>query len=275
MSALRLSDDALAELAGRAVRVREAVTAFAPLLLVCEHAGNEVPPAWANLGLAAPFLETHFAWDIGAAALTELLAEELSAAAVLATYSRLFLDLNRFPGDWDCLRPDLGGIPVPANLKSDAGDRALREAIAREPFDAVMTQACTRRPAVVSIHTFTPVMAGKRRQTEIGVLWREECRMGALALQALRDRGGFAIGSNEPYDWHGSEGYTLRRHGLDQGLPCLYLEIRNDLLMTERGRAQIAAALAPALRAEIDMLHGQMGHENDRDQVGLPNPQGG
>ena len=104
--------------------------------------------------------------------------------------------------------------------------------------------------------------------------------MGAPALQALRDHGGFVIDSNEPYDWHVSEGYTLRRHGLDHGLNCLYLEIRNDLLMTERSRAQIAAALVPALKAEIDLLpacdgHGQTPLGNDRDQFGLPNSQGG
>lgn len=253
MSAPNLSDrdrDALA----KASVTLHAAKRPSPLLLVCEHAGNLVPPPWRNLGLAAPFLDTHFAWDIGGAALTLLLAERLAAPAIMANYSRLFLDLNRAPADWDCLRPDMGGIPVPGNLAATEEDGALREAIVRVPFDAAMRASLAARPAVVSVHTFTPVMGGKTRPTDIGVLWRKECRMGHQALAELRRQQAFMIGSNEPYDWHVSEGYTLRHHGLDQGLACLYLEIRNDLLTTAADVAKMADALVPALQAEMRLM---------------------
>src|SRR5262249_33475672 len=105
------------------------------ILLICEHAGRGVPAAWADLGLPRPLLDTHFGWDAGASALTEELAHHLKAPAVLATYSRLFLDINRFEADWDVMRADLAGIPVPANIDPDPVDRALRERIARQPFD--------------------------------------------------------------------------------------------------------------------------------------------
>jgi len=55
------------------------------------------------------------------------------------------------------------------------------------------------------------------------------------------------IGDNEPYDWRQVDGYSLRRHALDRNLPCLYLEIRNDLLATARGVDDVADSLAPAL----------------------------
>jgi predicted N-formylglutamate amidohydrolase len=251
MSAPILSEHHRQALARTAVRTIPSRKAASPLLLICEHAGNEVPAAWRELGLAAAFLDTHFALDIGAAALTKLLAEELGAAVVLATYSRLFLDLNRFPGDWDCLRPDLGGIPVPGNLGADDDDRALREEIARAPFDDAVERLLVRRPAVISIHSFTPVMAGVRRRTEIGVLWRKEGHLGEPVLEALRRQERFVIGSNEPYDWHLADGYTLARHGLDRGLPCLYLEIRNDLMATHEGLKLIVDALAPALEEAV------------------------
>lgn len=222
--------------------------AAAPLLL-CEHAGNTVPAPWRDLGLPAALLDTHFAWDAGAGALTELLAARLNAPAVLAAYSRLFLDLNRFPDDWDCLRPDLGGIPVPGNLRVAPAERELRERVVRRPFDRAVEALLPGRPAVVSIHSFTPLHDGRLRPTEIGVLWREEGGLGPATLAALREDGRFAIGDNEPYDWRFSEGYSLRRHGLDRGLPCLYLEVRNDLLATAAGRAAVADALAPALAA--------------------------
>jgi predicted N-formylglutamate amidohydrolase len=251
MRPLNLSESERAALADAAVTIGRTGSGAAPLLLICEHAGNEVPAPWRNLGLAPALLDTHFASDIGAGALTRLMAARLGAPFVLANYSRLFLDLNRDPLDWDCLRPDMGGIPVPGNRAITALDRSLREAIARAPFDEAVSGLRALRPAVVSVHSFTPVMAGKERATEIGVVWRNECRMGRCALEALSRHGGFVIGSNDPYDWHRAHGHSLGRHGLDHGLACLYLEIRNDLLTSDEGRKKVADALVPALEAEM------------------------
>src|SRR5262245_18161028 len=89
-------------LANRAVHIIGARNRSSPLLLICEHAGKRIPPPWRNLGLAPAFFNTHFAYDLGAGLLTARLAKALDASAVLAAYSRLFLDLNRFPGDWNC-----------------------------------------------------------------------------------------------------------------------------------------------------------------------------
>jgi predicted N-formylglutamate amidohydrolase len=246
MSAPASSEAATAALAARAV---EAVAGNAGLLLISEHAGNRVPAPWRSLGLAPALLDTHFAWDAGAGAMTRLLAQRLAAPAICGVYSRLFLDLNRFPGDWDCLRPDLGGIPVPANLAPDDDERALRERIAREPFDRAVAEVLGGRRAVISIHSFTPLFEGRHRRTEIGVLWRKEGKLGPAFLDRLRQDGQFVVGDNEPYDWREAEGYSLRRHGLDRDLPCLYLELRNDLLASEAGRERMAQALLPALAA--------------------------
>lgn len=265
MSAPDLSEALIGDLAKDAVRTIGAPAVLSPVLLICEHAGKVVPPPWRNLGLAAEFLDTHFAWDAGAGMLTEALAAKLKAIAVLATYSRLFLDLNRFPGDWDCCRSDMAGIPIPANLELGDRERAQRERIARAPFDQAVALWLCSRPAVVSIHSFTPLVAGKKREPEIGVLWREECRMGPPVLKALREQGGFVIGNNEPYDWRTSDGYTLRRHGLERGLPCLYLEIRNDLLTTPQSIGRVADALVPALAAALGNLTAADQADTDHD----------
>jgi predicted N-formylglutamate amidohydrolase len=251
MSAPVLSEGETAALAASSIRSIEGQTAPG-ILLICEHAGRGVPAPWADLGLPKALLDTHFGWDAGAGALTEALAQRLEAPAVLAAYSRLFLDINRFETDWDVMRPDLAGIPVPANIDPDPADRALRERIARKPFDQATIEqvsrfAAAKHPAVVSIHSFTPLVHGQIRPTEIGVLWRDSCRMGPPVLETLRREGRHTIGDNEPYDWRQVEGYTLRRYALDHDLPCLYLEIRNDLLATARGVDAIAGSLAPAL----------------------------
>jgi predicted N-formylglutamate amidohydrolase len=245
MSAPDLSEADIATLANRAVRV---IPAERPrFLLLCEHAGNVVPSQWNDLGLAPPFLKTHFAWDAGGGVLTEALAKRLPAVAILGTYSRLFLDLNRFASAWDFIRPDLAGIPVPANLNLDDRERKLREEIARVPFDKAVEPWLSARPVVVSIHTFTPIFSGTWRAPDIGVLWRKESGLGPAVLEALRRQNHYAIGDNEPYDWNVSDGYTLRRHGLDLGLQCLYLEVRNTLLEQPEEVERIAALLTPAL----------------------------
>lgn len=278
MSAPDLPEARLAELAQAAVRSIAAPAAPAPLLLICEHAGNRVPAPWRNLGLPAEFLETHFAWDAGAGRLTEALAARMGVTAVLAAYSRLFLDINRFPGDWDCYRPDMAGIPIPANLDIHDNERTQREKIARAPFDQAVALWLPARPAIVSIHSFTPLVAGKKREPEIGVLWRDECLMGPPVLKSLREAGAFVIGNNEPYDWRTSEGYTLRRHGLDHALPCLYLEVRNDLLASASAIAKVVAALDPALRAALGAAlrdPGQATAAEARKSADLPNSKGG
>ncbi|MER8830881.1 N-formylglutamate amidohydrolase [Mesorhizobium sp. M0938] len=226
-------DDATVERLAAASVERLLPDAASPYLLIAEHAGNLVPAPWHDLGLAAPYLGTHFAVDIGIDALTRRLSRTLRAPAVVAHYSRLFLDYNRPAGEWDFMRPDLGGIPVPGNLAVDAADARLRKRIAWAPVEQAITGTAAGRQALVSIHSFTPVMGGIRRDVDIGVLWREPSPFVTSVLKTLGARGaeaGLRIGDNAPYDWRQAVGYTLNRHGLEQGRPCLYLEVRNDLL---------------------------------------------
>jgi len=227
----KLGDAAIAALAAAGVE-RLLPDAASPYLLIAEHAGNVVPAPWRDLGLAEPYLGTHFAIDIGVDALTRRLSRTLRAPAVIARYSRLFLDYNRPADEWDFMRPDLGGIPVPGNLAVDAADARLRKLVAWAPVERAIIEAAGRR-ALISVHSFTPVMGGVRRNVDIGVLWREQSPFVTTMLKTLRTQGaeaGFRIGDNEPYDWRQAVGYTLNRHGLQQGRTCLYLEVRNDLL---------------------------------------------
>ncbi|WP_172348805.1 N-formylglutamate amidohydrolase [Mesorhizobium sp. NZP2298] len=227
-----LDDAAIAALAAASVE-RLHIDAASPYLLIAEHAGHVVPAPWHDLGLPGPYLGTHFAVDIGIDALTRRLSRTLRAPAVIAHYSRLFLDYNRPAGEWDFMRPDLGGIPVPGNVTPDATDVRLRKSIAWAPVEQAIVEAAAGRQALVSVHSFTPVMAGVRRNVDIGVLWREPSAFVTSVLKMLGAHGaetGLRIGDNEPYDWRQAIGYTLNRHGLEQGRPCLYLEVRNDLL---------------------------------------------
>lgn len=63
--------------------------------LVCDHACNRLPRALGSLGLSDSDRARHIAWDIGAAAVTRLMADTLGAAAILQNYSRLVIDCMR------------------------------------------------------------------------------------------------------------------------------------------------------------------------------------
>jgi predicted N-formylglutamate amidohydrolase len=230
---MELDADTVERLAVDAVEVLRA-SEISPLLLLCEHAGAVIPEPWRNLGLPPAFLSTHYAYDPGVDGLTRALSEGLQAPAVLARYSRIFLDYNRFASDWDHMRPDLGGIPVPGNLDIMQEDRALRASIALQPLDRAIVPLLAGRKAVVSVHSFTPVMAGYHRPVDIGVLWREKDPFVRSVLEGLERRApalGLRIGDNAPYDWREVEAYSLRTHGLDRGLPCFYLEVNNALFL--------------------------------------------
>ena len=53
--------------------------AASPFFLTCDHGDRRLPRKLGDLGLPAAEFERHIAWDIGAAAVTSLLADALDA----------------------------------------------------------------------------------------------------------------------------------------------------------------------------------------------------
>lgn len=226
------------------------------IVFLCEHGGRRVPAAWSDLGLPREFLATHYGGDIGAAELTRALARELGATAVIANYSRLFLDYNRKRNDPECRRIEIGGIPVPGNLDLVEEEIELREAIARTPVDRVMAQWTEERPAraVISIHSFSPYWNNAKRSCEIGVMWREDTRLAPRLIAELSKRGDHVVRDNEPYDFRSNDWFTLKRHGLEIGVPCAYIEVRNDLIDGAARREALARFVSAAIVEVTDSL---------------------
>lgn len=224
------------------------------IVLLCEHGGCTVPPPWSDLGLPRAFLATHHGWDIGAGELTRALARELGATAVIANYSRLFLDYNRRRLDPECRRIEIGGIPVPGNLDLLEEEIELRETIARVPVERVMAQWTEERPAraVISIHSFSPYWSNARRSCEIGIMWRDDTRLAPRLIAELSKRGDHVVRDNEPYDFRANDWFTLERHGLGIGVPCAYIEVRNDLIDGPARREALARFLSAAIQEVTD-----------------------
>ena len=230
-----------------------------PLLLVCEHASNAVPEEYApSFGVAQSDLDRHVGYDIGAAALTRALAERLDATAVLGVVSRLLIDVNRQPWHPGFTPEESDGTRVPGNIGIDDDERARRAGRWFWPFQArigaeVDARLAAGRPFyLVTIHSFTPVLAGEARPWPVGVLYRRAADLGQLVLEELRPRVPGAVGDNQPYgiQLDGTD-YTVPVHGDDRDVPSIAFEVRHDEIADDPGVAVWCDRLGTALERTL------------------------
>lgn len=232
----------------------------ARVLLVADHASPYFPAAMNQLGLADWVLERHVAWDIGSDKLTRLLADELDAQAVLAGFSRLIIDPNRRLDDPTAILEVSDGIGIPGNLDLDDGQKTLRVQSFFQPYHDAIEERLQRFaargevPALISVHTCTPVFDRVVRPWHIGVMWDTDPRIALPLMGRLRAMDGICIGDNEPYSGRHPHDFTVDCHGERTGLPHVGIEVRQDLVRDEAGARQwaviLAAALAPVLADE-------------------------
>jgi len=229
-------------------------------LLVCDHASNAVPAALHGLGLPERELHRHIALDIGAAEVTRRLAELLDAPAVLTGYSRLVVDCNRRLDHPTSIVAVSDGVEIPGNRDLGEADRRARIDACFWPYHrrigAGLAGFAMRgvRPAIVSMHCFTPVLDGIERPWHIGVLWDEDDRIAAPLLTALRARDGLVVGDNEPYSGRQRYGYTVEVHATETGLANVLIEIREDQAADADAQARAAGLLAETLAPILDEI---------------------
>ena len=219
------------------------------ILLLCDHASNAVPPE-IDLGIAPDLLDRHIAVDIGSAALTEALARALDAPAILATVSRLVIDLNREPDSPGLIPTRSDGHPIAGNVNVEPNERLRRF---YDPYHGAIAGLIreTRPSLIAAIHSFTPKLESDRgpaRPWEIGILSNIDRRAAEMALPLLLAQG-LVTGDNEPYSGR-SLNATLNRHGEANRIASLSFEIRNDLIADAAGVARWARILTPII-AEI------------------------
>ncbi|MGD9501132.1 MAG: DUF1244 domain-containing protein [Methyloceanibacter sp.] len=233
------------------------------VLILCDHAENTIPPGFDRLGLKEQDLHRHIAYDLGAAAVAERLAELLGAPAVLSCFSRLLIDPNRGLDDPTLTMQLSDGLIVPGNAGLDEEALNFRietfykpyhQAIARA-VDAAIAQG--KPPVIVSIHSFTQAWKGVHRPWAVGVLWDKDPRLAVPLLKALRAIPGIEVGDNVPYSGQ-LKGDTLYQHGTSRGLGHALIELRQDLILGAEGQAEWAGRLAAALRQVLDDTGGAL-----------------
>jgi predicted N-formylglutamate amidohydrolase len=225
----------------------------ADILLLCDHASAAVP-AGIDLGVDPVVMDKHVAVDLGAEALTRALATKLGAPAILATVSRLVIDLHREP-DHPALIPTISdGIEVPGNVGACRDDRIARF---HAPYHAIIDEEVrTRKPRLlVAIHSFTRLLEtgdGVPRSLEAGVLYNRDDRAARAVIDGLR-AAGVETGDNAPYSGRLLNA-TLNRHGEARGIACVSVEVRNDLIAGGSSVLRWRDLLAPILLQALAVL---------------------
>lgn len=246
MARTRQGDD------GAAVRITNPQGA-SRFVIVCEHASNFIPARFGTLGLNDAERQMHIAWDPGALPVARQLAAMLDAPLIESRVSRLVIDCNR-PLDAPDLIPEVSETTaIPGNRGLTQAQRQERIAASWTPFHDALSgltadrQAKGSRPALVTIHSYTPVWKGVARPWHTGIIHDDDDRLARPLIAALQDISGLSVGINEPYAPKDRVYYTLERHARSQGLECVMVEIRNDQIATPLEQALWADRLAVSM----------------------------
>jgi len=228
-----------------------------PFLIVCEHASNDFPAAFGSLGLSDTDRQAHIAWDPGALGVARRLAQNLDAPLVHARVSRLIYDLNRPPSSASAMATRSEDYDIPGNHDLTPAERWRRTESIYLPFHAALHGEIAHRiaagnpPAIVTIHSFTPVWFGTPRDVEFGIIHDADPTFAQAVLAEAKARTGLDCRLNEPYSAADEVTHTLRLHATPYDLPHAMLELRNDLVADPAAEIAMADGLTPVLSAAL------------------------
>ena len=227
------------------------------VVLVCDHASNLIPLCLKNLGLSATDLDSHIAWDPGAALVAKYLSTALDAPLVLSGYSRLVIDCNRPLDSPESIPESSAGVRIPGNENLTRADRKRRISQIFFPYQQAISQLLEQRnrPTVlISVHSFVAEIQGENRPWQIGVAGYGDDRFARALFSELDNLDGVEVGFNQPYAIEAEFDYTLPVQGTERGLHCAMVEIRQDELGTASSAQEWALRLAKSWRVAGSVL---------------------
>ena len=229
----------------------------ANIVIVCEHASNYIPKYFNGLGLDAATHASHIAWDPGAKKLAIAISSALDAPLVFSKVSRLVYDCNR-PSDAPSAMPSRSEVfDVPGNINIPSEEVQARIEQIYNPFTHTLKNAIGEKdkPAIITIHSFTPVYHGERRAVEIGILHGQDSRLADAMLSHAPQTSGFVIERNQPYGPEDGVAHTIQTHGENNDLLNVMVEVRNDFLGDAQGIERAADTLVNMIRPALNDLN--------------------
>lgn len=222
-------------------------------LFTGDHTGNTIPTKLKQMGLGEEELSKHITFDLGTREVILRIAECFDAPAIMGNYSRLVVDLNRGLHDPSAFPELVDNIPIPENQQLGNLKRQERIKSIYDPYhNAIDTQLKKFAhknivPALISIHSFTPILMGEVRECHIGVLWDKDDRIAHPLIHRLRENTNIIVGDNEPYSGQHIADFTIDHHAETAGIPHVGIEIRQDFLQSPEGICRWSDILKDAL----------------------------
>jgi len=233
--------------------IGEAATVLNPdarhsVFLICDHASNNIPPEFDNLGVKSADRQGHVAWDIGTADVTRVLSEELNARAVLGSISRLVVDYNRQPDAPDVIAEETHGVVVPGNSGLVSQQRKDRFQRFYNQYHKTIDQYLSRSGAsvLVSIHSFSHDIEPVSRDFDIGLLF-DEFEPLARSFAKHLTKYGLRVRLNEPYSGRADVISSAQTHGRRYHLPNYEIEINQRLVSTHLKTLAFGRKMVPAV----------------------------
>ncbi len=221
-------------------------------VITCDHASNRIPRSLHQLGLSSEQLALHIAYDIGCSRVSQHLSELLDAPLIMGSYSRLVIDLNRHLDDQNSIPEISDGHKIAGNLELTKQEVLQRIESIFIPYHSTLAGMLeqkhdkNRAPAIIAVHSFTPVYQGYNRPWHYGILWDRDNRLAAPLIKWLSEKQ-LCVGENKPYHAREPVGYSMDVHAEERGFAHALIEIRQDLIEDEAGQVQAANVLGEAL----------------------------
>ena len=217
-------------------------TAREILILTCEHASNKLPAAFKS-AVPAEVLKTHRAYDIGALAVFRKLVKFAKPEFYCeGKFSRLFVDLNRTITNKSAFSDYLRNNET-AKAQATAYWSEYRAAIEKFVDSALKpkTRAAKSAPTIIhlGIHSFTPTLNGKVRNTDIGILYDpsrpKECELAqVIKAEIKRLHPEMTVRFNYPYKGTSDGLTTTLRKKIGPRYAGIEIEINQKLLSYEQ-----------------------------------------
>ena len=226
------------------------------LMLTCEHASNRLPAAFKG-ALPTDVLKTHRAYDIGAVQVFRKLVRfakpEFSCEG---KFSRLFVDLNRtitnksaFSEYYETLESRDKAAAEKAKDQAtaywteyrDNVEKFVQQNIGKDSRGKGSKSATNKGTEIVhlGIHSFTPILNGKVRNTDIGILYdpsrpQERAYAQVIKNEIKRLYPAMKVRFNYPYKGTSDGLTTTLRKKFGPRYVGIEIEINQKLLSYER-----------------------------------------
>ncbi len=223
------------------------------VLLTCEHAGNKVPKEFSKLFQGRQkLLSSHRGWDEGALGIARGLKQKLKAPLIEGKYSRLVIDLNRSENHRKAFSEFTAHLPQ--EIKEKIISKIHRPF--RQKAEAIVSNQS--KTLHISIHSFVPILNGKKRNCEIGILYDPQRPLEVKTASELKSYLEASdlhprVRLNYPYRGY-SDGHTtkLRKIHSPEEYIGIEIELNQGWLKELKQNKQLIHLLAASIqRAKI------------------------